>query len=146
MAAPRSIGKQISTISRSLSMFMDAKAAHLGLGSATIPILAYLYDNEGVHQDVLAEALHFDKSSAARALTRLEKEGYITKKTDISNRRRNIIRTTEKARTAKQEIFHILKHITEQLFTGFSEDEVTQYFELNQKIHNNAAFMLRDIK
>ncbi len=146
MIGAPSIGKEISYISRTLSRYLDAKTAHLGLGAASIPILTYLYDNEGVHQDILAEALQFDKSSAARAVARLEKEGYVTKRPDLSNRRRNIIRTTERARSVKREILDILRGVTEQLFTGFSEKEVALYFELSRKIHINAALMLKEIK
>ena len=125
---------------------MDRKAAHLGLGAATIPILTFLYDNEGVHQDILAEALQYDKSSAARAVARLERQGYITKTPDPSNRRRNIICTTPRARETREEILKILKRITEQLFIGFNEDEIAVYFELTQNLSHNAAAMLKEIK
>jgi len=146
MQQHRSIGKQISTISRCLATIVDIKMAHLGLSAATIPVIGYLYDNEGVHQDVLAEALQFDKSSATRSLVRLVKEGYVTKTVDSANKRRNIIRCTEKARAVKQEIFHILKSITDDVFLNFSEEEIEQYFYFTQKIHTNAMNMLREIK
>lgn len=146
MTEHRSIGKQISTISRCLSMILDIKTAHLGLSAATIPILTFLYANDGVHQDILAEALQFNKSSAARAVARLAKEGYITKTADPSNRRRNIILTTQKAHDVRQEILRILKGLTEDLFTDFSEEEIDRYFDLTRKIHARTAHMLKEIK
>ena len=146
MTEHRSIGKQISTISRCLSMVVDIKTAHLGLGAATIPIITFLYDNDGVHQDILAKALQFNKSSAARAVARLVKEGYIAKTADPSNRRRNIIRITQKTHDAWPEILRILKSVTEDLFTDFSEKEIELYFDLTQKIHARMSHMLREIK
>ncbi len=146
MQEHRSIGKQITTISRCLSTIVDIKLGYLGLNAATVPVIGFIYDNEGVSQDVVAEALQFDKSSATRSLARLEKEGYVSKTTDHSNRRRNIIRSTEKARAAKQEIFRQLKNITDELFVNFSEDEIEQYFYLTKKIHTDAMKMLRRIK
>lgn len=146
MAEHRSIGKQISTISRGLSMVLDKKTAHLGLGAATIPVLTFLYNNDGVHQDILAEALQLNKSSAARAVSRLVKEGYITQTADPSNRRRNTILTTQKAHDTKQEILRILKRLTQELFTDFSEEEIELYFDLTQKIHARTDHMLRRVK
>ncbi len=146
MQEHRSIGKQITTISRFLSTIMDIKMAHLGLSAATVPVLCFIYDNEGVYQDAVAEALQFDKSSATRSLANLIKEGYISKTVDPSNRRRNIIRTTEKARAAKQEIFRLLKRNTDELFVNFSEDEIEQYFYLTEKIHTEAMKILKGLK
>lgn len=146
MAEHRSIGKKISTISRDLAMIVDKKTAHLGLGSATIPILTFLYDNEGVHQDVLADALQFNKSSAARAVAHLVQEGYVHKSVDSSNRRRNIIRTTQKAHANKEEIYRILKSLTDDMFINFSNEEIEQYFYLTQKIHARVAGILKEIK
>lgn len=45
----------------------------------TIPFLTYLYEHDGIHQDILARDLQFDKSSAARAVASLEKHGYLQK-------------------------------------------------------------------
>ena len=146
MTTSPSVGKQIAYISRTLSRYLDVKLDHLGLGSGTIHVLTCLYENDGVHQDILAEAIQFDKSSAARAVGRLEKEGYVTKKPDLTNRRRNIVRITEKALKVKGEILIILKGITEYLFIGFSEEEMTQYYELSLKINRNATLMLKEIK
>lgn len=146
MQKHRSIGKLISTISIFLSTIMDIKMAHLGLSAATVPVIDFICDNEGVSQGAVAEALQFDKSSAARSLAHLVKEGYVSKTVDPSNRRRNIIRTTEKARAAKQEISRLLKTNTDELFVNFSEDEVEQYFYLTEKIHTNAMNMLKGIK
>ena len=146
MTEHRSIGKQISTISRCMSMVLDMRTAHLGLSAATIPILTFLYNNDGVHQDILAERLQFNKSSAARAVARLAKAGYITKTVLPSNRRRNIIRITQKTYDAWPEILRILKGVTDDLFTDFSEEEIELYFDLTQKIHSRMGHMLRELK
>ncbi len=144
MSGPRSIGKQITTLSRCLSKILDARIAHLGLTASTIPVLGFLYENEGAHQDALAEALQFDKSSAARAVARLERNGYVTKTVDPSNRRRNTLRATEKARSAKQEILRILKGLTDDIFSGFSEEEIECYYSLTAKMHSRVKHLLKD--
>lgn len=140
----RSIGKSISYISRSLGRYIDLKTKHLNLGNSTIPFLTYLYGRDGVHQDLLAKDLHFDKSSAARAVASLEKHGYLTKTIDPENRRRNIIKITEKALEAKDEVYQILKQTTEKLFKGFSESQIEAYFEYTEQINLTAKAMLKE--
>ncbi|WP_022664504.1 MarR family winged helix-turn-helix transcriptional regulator [Desulfospira joergensenii] len=146
MAEHRSIGKKISFISRSMGRYIDAKTRHLELGNFTIPFLTYLFENNGVHQDVLAEALLFDKSSAARAVALLEKRGYVTKTPDPENGRKNIIRTTPKAGAVRAELHGILKKTTRELFAGFSKTEIETYFDLSFRIHENAVNMVKEIK
>lgn len=146
MSQHRSIGKEVGTISRYLGMILDSRVAYLGLGAATIPIITFLYENEGANQDALAEALQFNKSSAARAVARLEKEGYLTKTEDPDNRRRNILRTTEKARLAKDEIIQILKGLTDDVFADFNEADIDQYFHLTKTISARVVQMLRETK
>lgn len=142
----RSIGKNISYISRSLGRYIDLKTKHLHIGNFTIPFLAYLYENDGVHQDLLAKDLQFDKSSAARAVASLEKHGYLTKTPDPENRRRNTIKITEKALGIKEEVYQILKQTTKKLFTGFSESQIAAYFEYTERINLTAKAMLKERK
>jgi len=142
----RSIGKNISYISRSLGKYIDLKTRHLNLGNATIPFLTYLYEHDGVHQDLLAQDLQFDKSSAARAVASLEKHGYLTKTTDPENRRRNIIKITKKGLGIKHEVHKILKQTTKKLFQGFSKRQIGDYFEYTEQINITTKAMLKEEK
>lgn len=138
----RSIGKQISEISRNLSRYTDIKTGELGLTSATVPFIAYLLDRDGVHQEEMAEKLHFDKSSATRAVTALEKLGYVKRVTDKNNKRRNLIYITKKAESIRTELFSALSSLTADLFEGFSEEERESFFAGAKKIDGNLIKLL----
>jgi DNA-binding MarR family transcriptional regulator len=146
MTEHRSIGKSISYLARSLGRYIDTETAHLKLSNAAVPFITYLYEHDGVHQDELAEQLHYDKSSAARAVSSLEKHGYVTRTTDQSNKRRNVIRTTPEAHKIKPELYKLLQETTVKLFEGFSAEETNQYFRLTKLITQNAAGMLEKQK
>ncbi|WP_432735118.1 MarR family winged helix-turn-helix transcriptional regulator [Maridesulfovibrio sp. FT414] len=146
MSQHRSIGKKIGTIARYLDMVLDSRIAHLGLGAATIPIITFLYENEGANQDALADALQFNKSSAARAVTRLEKDGFLTRTVDPANRRSNILCTTEKARSVKDEVYQILKGLTDDVFADFSDEDIDLYFNLTTIISTRVVQMQQEIK
>jgi len=136
-----SIGKEISEISRTMSRFVDKEVAHLKLSNATVPFIAQLLSQDGVHQEELAEKLHFDKSSAARALTSLEKAGYVVRVQDSQNKRRNIIYVTESGRAVRDELIQILASLTKRLFEGFSDEEISEYYAKTEKLRKNLMRM-----
>ena len=140
----RSIGKELTFIARNLNRYLDIKTAHLHLSSATIPFLTYLYVNDGIHQDEMAENLHFDKSSVARAIKVLQQKGYVNKAVDPRMKRRNIITVTALGLSIKNELLRILESITERALKGFSADEIESYFKLTEMIDQNTQQMLRD--
>ena len=146
MAENRSIGKSISYISRSLGRYIDSEAKHLNLGHFTLPFLTYLYEHNGVHQDLLAKDLQYDKSSAARAVASLEKNGYIRKTIDQNNRRRNTIEITDKAMDIREELYQILMLTNQKLFTGFSESQIEVYFEYTERLNMAIKAMLEEEK
>jgi len=146
MSQHRSIGKEVGIIARYLGLILDNRIGHLGLGAGTIPALTFLYENEGASQDALAESLQFNKSSAARAVLRLEKEGYLTRTADPANRRRNILRTTEKARSVEDEVYRVLKELTGDVLADFNEADIDQYFRLTNRIRARVVQMQRDTK
>jgi DNA-binding MarR family transcriptional regulator len=138
----RSIGKNISSIARALSRYIDQETAHLRLSNATVPFLTYLYEHEGVHQDEMARTLQFDKSSAARAIKTLEKLGYVARETDRSNKRRNVVTVTAPGRSIQEELYEILRRSTKRIFTGFSENEIDIYFRCTDRINANINRMI----
>jgi DNA-binding MarR family transcriptional regulator len=136
-----SIGKEISEISRTMNRFVDKEVAHLKLSNATVPFIAQLFSQDGVHQEELAEKLHFDKSSAARALTALEKAGYVVRVQDSKNKRRNIIYVTENGRAVRDELMQILASLTKRLFEGFSDEEMDEYYTMTERLRTNLMRM-----
>ena len=142
----RSIGKQITSIARSLSRYLDNRTSHLHLSSATIPFLTYLYEHNGVHQDEMARNLQFDKSSATRAIKTLEQRGYVSREIDKTNRRKNVVSVTRLGFSIKEELYAILRHTTTQIFQDFSANEKDAYFRYTDKVNENITQMINEQK
>ena len=140
----QSIGREITYIARSINRYMDAKTRHLNLSNATVPFLAHLCMRDGMYQDEMAAALHFDKSSVTRAITALEKRGYVNRLVDPRIKRRNLIKITGLGLSLKDELLQILSQTTESLFAGFSPEEREAYFQSTEKINQNIKRMLSD--
>lgn len=61
----------------------------------------YVFNNNGCNQEEISTVLNIDKGTTARALQKLEKEGYINKEIDKNDRRINHIIITKKGSEIK---------------------------------------------
>ena len=142
----RSIGKQITHVARYLNRCIDLKTAHLGVGSATIPFLTYLYEHDGIHQEEMAVNLQFDKSSVTRAVKALEQKGYVRKTVDPEVKRKNRLTVTSQGLGIRDELHEILRQSTREVFRGFSPGEIAFYFKFTEKINRNIERIISELK
>ncbi len=92
--------------------------------------LLYLSNNDGCNQEEISSALNIDKGTTARALQKLEKEGYINKEIDKNDRRINHIIVTKKGFEIKHIIIKILNAWDKMLYSDFTEKEKKGTFEI----------------
>ena len=138
MEKPKSIGRYISCIYRNFHIYLHHQLEDYHLGSGQVHFLMMLYKYEKVNQEKIAEYLHIDKATVARALKKLEQEDYILRKKDESDRRNYNIFLTEKAKHLQPKIRSILHYWTQQLLDGIDEENQDQLFNLLEKITINA--------
>jgi DNA-binding MarR family transcriptional regulator len=138
MEKPRSIGRYISCIHRNFHIYLHHQLGDYHLGSGQVHFLMMLYTHERINQETLANHLHIDKATVARAIKKLEQEGYILRKKDESDRRSNNIFLTEKAKQLRPKIKSILRYWTQQLLEGIEEEDQDHLFILLEKITMNA--------
>jgi len=118
---------------------MHEQLEEYNLGSGQFHFLMMLYRRDGVNQETLAETLHIDKATSARAIKKLEQQGFVTKKRDENDRRNYNIFLTEKAKKIKPKIKDILNDWTKILLKDISKEEQNQLFNLLEKIAQNAT-------
>jgi DNA-binding MarR family transcriptional regulator len=135
----KSVGRLISCIHRYGKITISNKLESYHLGSGQFHFLMALYQKDGIHQEHLAEILRIDKGTCARAIKRLEEEGYIRRVIDSKDKRAYQIFLTEKAQQMRPVIRRILREWTRTLLTGFSEEEKTLVFTFLEQIAENAT-------
>ena len=89
--------KDISTLYRKMNMSVNAKLAPLGLSSSKAMFLFCLYDHKQMSQVEICRDLEMDKSTVAKMLSRLEKDGFITKSVNPDDIRSFRVTLTDKA-------------------------------------------------
>ena len=118
---------------------MHHQLQEYNIGSGQFHFLMMLYRKDGVNQETLAERLHLDKATSARAIKKLEEQGFVIRKKDPNDRRNYHIHLTPKAIKLKKNIRKILSNWTDILLKGLSDEEEEQLYILLEKISQNAT-------
>ena len=118
----------IAKISRNIRRLQNQEMADHGLRSAHITCLHYLYLNNGLTATDLCDRCEEDKATVSRALSQLEKEGYITCEARTAKRYKSPLLLTEKGKAAGQRIAGKIDRVLDEVSVGLSEDERIAFY------------------
>ena len=133
-----SFGHWIARLYRSSQNHLASRMAKLHIGRGQHSFLLVLFRKDGISQDYLARALHINKAAVARALSKLEKNGYVVRKKDNADRRNNHIYLTNKAKKIKGELLSVADDWTNTLADGFSDADRKKLIVLLKCMGDNA--------
>lgn len=134
-----SIGKWISIIYRYGQSYIEKRLAPYNIGSGQYIFLLILFRKDGISQEALSNNFNIDKGTTARAIKKLEKEGYVVRKVDINDRRAYKIYVTDKARQIKPILYKVLSDWTNILGLDLTEEETAFVLSILEKMAENAA-------
>ena len=134
---PEYLGKYISILYRNGGAYISKNLEKSGLGSGQYIFLFSLLKRDGVNQEVLSNELFIDKGTTARALKKLEEEGFVERRICQTDKRANRIYVTDKARQIESEIVTCMKSWREVLLKEISEEDMmTTIRVLSQMVKN----------
>ena len=116
---------------------ISKSASRVGLYFGQPRILEYVTENDACTQKDVANAMNITPASAAVTLKRLEKAGFVTRKIDTSDSRKNHLSVTEKGAEALKEFRQICDATDEDMFKGFSDEERETLHNLLTRLHKN---------
>jgi len=134
-----SIGRLVSILYRRGLRYTEKQFEPYGIGSGQSIFLAELFTRDGVSQDELATTIICDKATVARAMQRLESQGYVKRKRSSDDGRVKLVYLTDKAHNFKQTLFSILSNWTDIITRGLSSKERTLVLNLLSRLVENAT-------
>jgi DNA-binding MarR family transcriptional regulator len=137
------VGKNITSLARMARAYVDPAVAPFGLNFTLVQILIVLFERDGVSQHEVGCQLHFDKGAMARAIKKLEDDGYVTRESHPTDERAYRVLLTDRARREEPAIRAILRGWTAGATQGLTEEEFAQLAELLARMVGNAGEMLR---
>ncbi|KOO51450.1 MarR family winged helix-turn-helix transcriptional regulator [Viridibacillus arvi] len=133
----KEILREIGMIARALDSISNIEFKEYDLTKGQYLYLVRICENPGIIQEKLAEMIKVDRTTASRAIKKLEINGFIEKKEDEHNKKIKRLFPTDKGKI----VFPIIKRENDYsnriALTGFSEREAEIIFHLLKKIRKN---------
>lgn len=113
-----------------------------GLADVGAPMILFILEHHGDHGEIasqreLAQALRVSPATIATSLKSLERLGYVEKRVDAQDARRNRVLITEKGKSAVQQCFAVFHDIDLRMMAGFTAQEQADLDRLHRKMLEN---------
>ncbi len=133
----KGILREIGMIARALDSISNIEFKEYDLTKGQYLYLVRVCENPGIIQEKLAEMIKVDRTTAARAIKKLELHGFIEKKEDQHNRKIKKLFPTEKGKQVYPFIQREHDYSNTVALEGFSESEAEAMFNLLQRVRKN---------
>ncbi|WP_173918633.1 MarR family winged helix-turn-helix transcriptional regulator [Halobacillus sp. Marseille-Q1614] len=133
----KEILREIGMIARALDSISNLEFKEYDLTRGQYLYLVRICEKPGIIQEKVAEMIKVDRTTAARAIKKLEMNGFIEKKEDEHNKKIKRLFPTEKGKKVFPFIKRENDHSNAVALEGLSEGEIETIFDLLQKVRNN---------
>ncbi|MEW5592015.1 MarR family transcriptional regulator [Peribacillus frigoritolerans] len=133
----KEILREIGMIARALDSISNIEFKEYDLTKGQYLYLVRICENPGIIQEKLAEMIKVDRTTAARAIKKLEINGFIEKKEDKHNKKIKKLFPTEKGKNVYPFIKNENDYSNIVALEGFSEREVETISDLLQRVRKN---------
>lgn len=130
----RSAGYLANHMARLFARGLTTRIKPLGLTTGTFPALLELWEKDGLTQKELVVRLDIEQATMANTLARMERDGLIVRKKDISDGRVQRVWLTDCARDLRGPAIEAAREENAAALSGLSEDEQRQLIALMQKV------------
>lgn len=132
-----SFGRYISVIYRHLQILLNYHLNSYGVGSGQYIFISAIHKNPGISQKELTKLIKIDRATTAKALLKLEKNGYIDRIKDKNDKRYNQLYLTEKGLNFIPVLNEIQNDLTNMLSKGMSSHEYSETIKSLKLIFSN---------
>ncbi|TAI16308.1 MarR family transcriptional regulator, partial [Bacillus velezensis] len=122
---------------RALDSISNIEFRYLDLTRGQYLYLVRIYENPGIIQEKLAEMIKVDRTTAARAIKKLEMQGFIQKLPDEQNKKIKKLFPTEKGKKVYPLLRREGEHSTEVALSGFTSEEKETISALLHRVRKN---------
>jgi DNA-binding MarR family transcriptional regulator len=129
--------REIGMIARALDSISNIEFKEYDLTKGQYLYLVRICENPGIIQEKLAEMIKVDRTTAARAIKKLEMNGFIEKKGDLHNKKNKNLFPTEKGKNVYPFIKRENDYSDKVALEGFTQEEADTILKLVQRVRKN---------
>ena len=99
----------------------------LGMSDTEHTICTFLFGHPEVSQDDVAQNLRLDRTTVARALQTLESKGYVARRPNEENRRKNVLSLTSSGKRSISEVVDLYDQWLSEISACLTQAEQEQF-------------------
>lgn len=130
-------GPWISTLHRQLNQYLGEMLKDKEVNPSEYIFIVTLEQDKSATQEELSELLTISKSATAKAMKRLEKLGYVTRKVDEKDRRAYQVTLTDKGIEMKKYLYEVLGKWAQIISIGVDKEDEDKTVEILKKMSSN---------
>lgn len=118
------LGHTIAMIHKHSHQYLKELLCDLDIGLTDFRVLISLYEQEGVHQDKIAQYTDFNKATVTRSLRTLEDRHWIERVTDPDDHRAYLVYLTEEGKNQQAYLKASLTAWRDKLTDGIAAEDL----------------------
>jgi len=143
-AVNRELFDALASVNRKLRALFDARVKERGLTLSRARALFALSKRDGLNQRELADELGIETPTIVRLLDGMEKQGFIERRVEATDRRAKQIHMTERGRDIAGEIDKLACEIREQVLGGVDNKDKAIALQVVSLMAGNLVSIGRD--
>ena len=132
-----SFGRYVSVIYRHLQILLNHRLNSYGVGSGQYIFISAIYKNPGISQKDLTKLIKIDRATTAKALLKLEQNGYVDRIQDKDDKRYYKLYLTKKGIDFIPILDEIQDDLTNMLSQGMNSHEYSETIKSLKLIFDN---------
>jgi DNA-binding MarR family transcriptional regulator len=129
--------REIGMIARALESISNIEFKDVDLTKGQYLYVVRICENPGIIQEKVADMIKVDRTTASRAIAKLEASGFIEKVADDHNKKIKKLYPTEKGRSIYPFIKKENDHSNAVALSGLSDEESDALLHLLQRVREN---------
>lgn len=135
----RTVGQLLLGVSRLAHERMRVKMQGIGIHKAQGFALFYLSRHEGVPQTEIARSFQLSPASVSNMLQRMERDGWIERRTDPGDQRVSRVYLTPRARALREEAEGVFRELEDEVTSALTSEEQASLHALLLKVRGRLA-------
>ncbi|WP_294228847.1 MarR family transcriptional regulator [uncultured Shimia sp.] len=129
-----SLGYVVNHFARLMARDLEARIKPHGIALGAFPALLHLWEKDGLTQKELVAKLGIEQPTLAATLTRMERDGLVTRQRDAGDGRVQRIRLTDKARVLREMAYAEATAVNARAVSDLTGAEQQQLLELMRRV------------
>lgn len=129
--------REVGMIERALDSMSNTEFKQINLARGQYLYVVRIYENPGIISEQLSGLIKVDRTTVARAVKRLEQNGFVERRSDLHNKKIKHLYVTEKGKAIYPFIIRENQHSNDVALRGFNDQEAQAVHDYLVRIRHN---------